>query len=199
METTPAVAGEADAARLTRLLTDAFHADEIWGAWAFPQPATRRERRRAMFGLFVEGALRYPCSWLAAGETAATLWIPPGGSDLSAEQEAAVAALLGAGSDVAVDRVEHAFEVFDKLRPSQPHYYLSLFGADPGQAGRGHGQRLLAHNLARLDADGAAAYLDTSDSLVPLYRRHGFEVVDAVRLHDGPRVNGMWRDARSVS
>lgn len=196
MPTPPASAGEADAARLTRLLTDSFHADGVWGSWAFPQPETRRTNRRALFELFVEGALRYPCSWLAEGETAASVWIPPGGTDLSAAQEAALEALLRVSSGVDLDRVQHAFEMFDSVRPAEPHYYLSLLGTDPAHAGCGHGQRLLAHNLAWIDAQGeVGAYLDTSDELVPLYRRHGFQVIASFVLRDGPRVNGMWREA----
>ena len=99
MPTPPAIAGEADAATLTRLLTDSFHADDMWGVWAFPNRETHRSNRHAMFSLFVEGALRDPCSWLSDRKTAASVWIPPGGTDLSADQESALEALLSA-SDV---------------------------------------------------------------------------------------------------
>ena len=79
------------------------------------------------------------------------------------------------------------------MEPAEPHYYLSLFGTDPACAGRGYGQRLLAHNLAAIDTEGAAAYLDCADGLVPLYTRFGFSVTGSFFLPDGPRSNGMWR------
>ncbi len=193
----PARVGQADAATLTRLLTGAFHADGVWGAWAFPDRETRWANRHAMFRLFIEGALRYPFSWLSYGKTAASVWIPPGGTDLSADQEVALEAQVASGDGIAVDRVLKAFELFDGTRPSVPHYYLSLLGTDPVHAGRGHGQRLLSHNLAQIDAEGGApAYLDTSDLLVPLYGRHGFQVVATFVLPNGPKVNGMWRERR---
>ena len=183
---------------MTRVLTDAFHADGVWGAWAFPVAQSRRPNREAMFRIFVEGALRYPWTWLMPGDTAASVWIPPTGSDVSPEQEAALESLL-LGSDAATDRILRAFELLEAARPSDPHYHLSLLGTDPLHAGHGHGQALLADNLAHLDAEGAAAYLDTADHLVALYERYGFRHVGSFVLPDGPRTNMMWRDPRPAA
>ena len=192
----PRIAAGPDAAKVTQILTEAFHADGMWAAWAFPNAQTRRANREAVFRLFVEGALRFPATWLSAGESAAAVWIPPDESDLSAEQETEIAAWLQA-TDAATDRILAAFELFQAARPPEPHYYLSLLGTNPRYAGRGHGQRLLAHNLDRIDAEEQPAYLDTSDELVPLYGRFGFQVVGSFVLPDhGPRVNTMWRSCR---
>ena len=192
---TPRIATEADAATVTRVLTDAFHADGVWGEWAFPDPRSRRAKREALFRIFVDGAIRYPWSWLTPGETAASVWIPPTGSDLSAEQEETLESLLRDG-DAAADRILRGFELLEAARPPDPHYHLSLLGTDPVHAGAGHGQRLLVHNLARLDAEGSAAYLDTADHLVPLYQRYGFSHIGSFVLPEGPRTNMMWRDPR---
>jgi len=159
MPTRPVLAGDRDAATLTRLLTDAFHADGVWGQWAFPDPGTRRANRETMFRQFVDGALRYPFTWLTEGETAASVWIPPGGTDVSDEQERKLETFLRCGQGVDVERVQQAFGLFDSARPSEPHYYLSLLGTDPGHAGRGHGQRLLAHNLGQIDTSDVAPCL----------------------------------------
>ena len=75
------------------------------------------------------------------------------------------------------------------------HYYLTLLGSDPTIAGHGIGSRLLRHTLTLIDAAGSPAYLETSDDLVPFYRRFDFDVADTFALPDGPRVNTMWRPA----
>ena len=89
--------------------------------------------------------------------------------------------------------------MFEAAHPrEEPHYYLSLLGTDPAQRGRGLGLALLADNLARVDAEGAPAYLEASNPAnVPLYERHRFEVIGHFDLPDGgPRVHTMWRAAR---
>ena len=190
----PRVATEADAETVTRVLVDAFRDDPMWGAWAFPNPRTRRANRHAVFAAFVAGGLRYPATWLAPRDAAVAMWIPPGQTGLTVRQEvrleAELRARLGAAES---NRILQALDMFVALTPTEPHYYLSLLGTDPAYAGRGYGQQLLAHTLAVIDAIGAPAYLDCADDLVPLYRRFGFRVIGSFVLPEGPRSNGMWR------
>ena len=91
--------------------------------------------------------------------------------------------------------VLHAFEMFAESRPTEPHYYLTLLGTDPAYSGRGIGRRLLSANLGQVDAEGAAAYVEAADELVPLYERHGFRVLNRFDPNDRPTVNCMWREA----
>jgi GNAT superfamily N-acetyltransferase len=190
----PRVATEADADLVTRVLVDAFRGDPMWGTWAFPKPRSRRANRQVVFRAFVAGALRYPATWVAPGDTAVAMWIPPGGSGLTTEQEVQFEADLRArvGPDEA-SRILGTLDMFVAMEPVEPHYYLSLLGTDPALAGRGYGQRLLTHSLGAIDTEGAAAYLDCADQLVPLYMRFGFRVIGSFFLPDGPRSNGMWR------
>ena len=53
----------------------------------------------------------------------------------------------------------------------------------------------MRHALAACDADGAGAYLESSNvANLPLYRRFGFEVVDEMRVGKrGPQIWMMWR------
>jgi len=190
----PRVATPADAALVTRILVDAFADDPMWGAWAFPDECDRRAHRRAVFRLFVDGALRYPSTWIAAGESAVAMWIPPRATAVSPEQEAALETELRTrlGAEQAA-RIFQAFDLFDTMTPTEPHYYLSLLGTDPAHSGKGHGRRLLADTLRVVDSERAAAYLDCADELVPFYARFGFELIGSVLLPEGPRSNGMWR------
>lgn len=110
-----------------------------------------------------------------------------------------MAALLVDLPDPVGTRVSRAFELFEAAHPrEEPHYYLSLLATDPAHRSHGHGLRLLADNLRRLDAEGASAYLEASNPAnVPLYERHGFKLLGAFDLPDGgPTVHTMWRTPR---
>jgi len=183
---------------VTRILVDAFHDDPMWGPWAFPDPITRRQHRETIFRLLVDGAMRYPHVWLAGDDTATALWIPPGGAEVSAEQEAKIDAVLHESLAGRAQAVLHAFELFEEARPTEPHYYLTLLGTDPKHAGRGVGRRLLESNLRHADREKMPAYLEARDELVPFYERFGFSVLSRFDLDDGPTVNTMWRDCRPI-
>jgi ribosomal protein S18 acetylase RimI-like enzyme len=195
----PTLAGSADVDRVVEVLAGAFNSDPLWG-WAFPDPQRRREQHRQLWQLCVEAAMRFPSVWLAAGGTAASVWIPPGESEFSAAEEARFEPLV---NELLGDQAWRAFEAFallEQVHPhDQPHYYLSLLGTDPQQRGHGHGLGLLADNLVRIDEEGMPAYLEASNPAnVELYRRYGFEVVNSVQPSDGaPEVATMWREARA--
>ncbi|MDQ2749746.1 MAG: GNAT family N-acetyltransferase [Actinomycetota bacterium] len=125
-----------------------------------------------------------------------SVWIPPGGSDLSEQQEESLQPLLVRllGRDAA--RVLRAFELIETAHPRDaPHYYLSLLGTDPARRGHGYGLGLLAANLRLIDDAGAPAYLESSNPAnVSRYERHGFEVIGSLDLpEDGPTIHTMWR------
>jgi GNAT superfamily N-acetyltransferase len=176
------------------LLVGAFYDDPTW-SWAFPDPERRRDQQRALWQLFVRSARRYRWNWLAADDAATSVWIPPGGTELTPEEEVEMEHLLVEllGADAA--RVQRAVEQFDEAHPKdEPHYYLSLLGTDPARRGRGHGLGLLAANLALVDAEAMPAYLESSNPAnVPLYERFGFRTVGSIQLADGPLVQTMWR------
>ena len=86
----------------------------------------------------------------------------------------------------------------DKHHPmDRPHSYLWFIGVAPQAQGLGIGSRLLKAGLDRLDAEGRAAFLETStERNVALYRRHGFEIIaDYKPSPTGPQTYGMWRNA----
>jgi len=195
----PRVATHDDAATATEILVKAFYNCPTWG-WVFPDPTSRAEQHRAFWGLLVEGGLRFPWVWLGAGEVTTSVWIPPGESELSPEQEAALEPMLKALMGPASARVMAALETFDANHPhDEPHYYLSLLGTDPAHYGNGYGLGLLEANLRLIDAEGAPAYLESSNPAnVPLYERYGFRLLSSFALPGGgPTVPTMWREART--
>ena len=191
------VAGPDDRDRVVEILVGAFYADPTW-AWAFPDPALRRSQQARVWELLVAGAMRYPSVWLNADATATAVWIPPGGTELSPEQEATleplVVELVGAAD---APRVLGMFAAFGDNHPHHAdHYYLTLLGVDPAHRGKGLGLQLLEDTLALPDEDGVGAYLEASNPVnVALYARYGFMPYASITVGAGlPEVTTMWRD-----
>ena len=83
--------------------------------------------------------------------------------------------------------------------PHEPHWYLNVVSTIPEQQGRGLGTAVLQPVLERCDADGARAYLESSNPRnLSLYRRNGFVDAGEIRLPDGPSLITMWRDPREA-
>ena len=83
----------------------------------------------------------------------------------------------------------------------EPHAYLSLLVNHPDHRGQGIGQRLLAEDLARFDADGVPAYLEsTNPGNDHRYERAGFERIGGFQavLDDAP-ISTMWRPSPGSS
>jgi len=195
------VATSADAEAMTGVISAAFDADPLW-SWAFPDPQRRPAQYARWWRLCVDGAQRFPWTWVAGAYAAVSVWLPPGEPELSPEQEAQVepliTELLGAADAPRVLETLHRFEA---ARPTDsPHYYLSLLGTAPAQRGRGVGMALLADNLARVDADAAAAYLEsTNPANLARYESVGFRRLGefAAGGSGSPVVTTMWREPRT--
>ena len=190
-------ASPVDTNLVTNIITLAFSNDPLW-SWIFERPDGRTDHYDAFWRLFVEGALRYRESWITTGEEATTLWIPPGGTDLTTEQEELLGELvvryLGSKADA-------HFELFARLEAAHPrdvdHYFLTLFGTHPDRRGGGIGMWLLAHDLERIDAERLPAYLESSNpENNQRYASVGFEpYAEAAIPGGGPVVTTMWRPA----
>jgi GNAT superfamily N-acetyltransferase len=83
----------------------------------------------------------------------------------------------------------------EKLHPEEPHWYLGVLGTAPEHQGKGVGSALMAPVLAKCDAEGIPAYLESSkESNIPFYERHAFKVTREINVKNGPTVWPMWRD-----
>ncbi len=165
--------------------------------WAFPEPQRRFAALRAIWGFDLESGLAHGWVWKVEGGASASLWYPPGtlGADPT-EAERFARLLEGALAPEEAALMRAVFERFEANHPRRPHYYLSLLATDPDRAGARLGTALLADNLARIDANGAAAFLETTNPVnVPLYERFGFRRSGEFGLPAaGPTVAQMWRD-----
>lgn len=190
LEVQPARAG--DAARVVDVIDSAFSNDPTW-SWAFPDQAIRRR----FWEFAIEGALRYPWTFMTAGFETVSAWIPPDGSEFSHDQEARIPDLLAQLVGSRAADVAELMRRFDEAHPrTQPHYYLSLLGNHHEHRGRGLGMALLKENLARIDAERMPAYLESSNpGNNHRYQSVGFVATTSFQAPGGgPTVTGMWRD-----
>lgn len=82
-------------------------------------------------------------------------------------------------------------------RPRTPHWYLQGIGVNELARGRGIGSVLLDHRLARIDAQGQPAYLESSNKRTgKLYATRGFEVTRRIDAWPAHAPYGMWRPAK---
>lgn len=163
------------------------------------RPDGRTDHHSAFWRLSIEGALRYPWTWLTRDDEATSIWIPPGGTEMTPEQEASLIELAKEHLGPASGRYFDLLERFSAAHPhSQPHYYLSLLGTHPDHRGQGIGMQLLAHNLGLIDGEHMPAYLESSNPANNhRYARVGFEPIGEFSYPGGgPLVTTMWRPAR---
>jgi GNAT superfamily N-acetyltransferase len=187
------LATERDLDGANATLVSAFEADPLW-SWAFP-----REGLADLWRLLVSSALRYRWVWVADDYAAASVWIPPGGVELTAEEEASLGPML---EGLVGSRAAEVLELFERLSATHPeeppHYYLSLLGTHPDHRGKGLGMALLADNLVKIDSEGMPAYLESSNPKNdPRYERLGFVRVGEFERPDGRLTcSTMWREPR---
>jgi ribosomal protein S18 acetylase RimI-like enzyme len=88
-------------------------------------------------------------------------------------------------------------ERMNSSHPSEPHWYLPMIGVDPAKQDNGYGSALMKHALARCDGEGKLAYLESSSPRsIPLYRRHGFELLGTIQVGSSPPLFPMMRKPR---
>lgn len=183
---------------VTETVALAFERDPVW-SWAFPDPVRRLDQLRAVWGLVAESAIAGGWVRCAEGCSAVAIWIAPGRPELSPEYEQRLEPLLEEVVGEGAARVLDTFERFEAAHPEEPeHFYLSLLGTHPEQRGRGIGMALLAECLELIDAEGARAFLESSNPVnQPRYERLGFRSRGTFALaEDGPDVTQMWREPR---
>ena len=126
----------------------------------------------------------------------AALWLPPGASP----DEDGLADLTKRTAPASIQQdLASVFEKMASFHPHEPHWYLPLIGVDPVRQGQHLGDKLMAHALARCDADRSPAYLESSNPRnIPLYQRHGFEVMGTIQVGSSPSIVPMLRRARDA-
>ena len=182
----------AEEAAVFAVLTLAFSSDPAT-RWTWPDPKAYLEAF-PHFAKAFGGAAFAAGSAHRIGSAGAALWLPPGvGPD-----EAAIGALMQRTADAqtAVDGPQ-IMQQMARYHPKEPHWYLPLIGIDPAHQGKGLGGALMKHATDICDRDGVLAYLESSNLRnVPLYERHGFEILGTIQAGGSPMITPMLRKPR---
>ena len=173
--------------------------DDPLQMWALPDASTRLAVLERLFEMTIRVvSLPLGESYTDDSRSVAALWAPPGRwlvtPDEASELEA-MAVIVG-------DRLpwmRRCWEAMFEAHPDEPHFYLSGLGTDPPRQGEGYGSAALAPVLARCDAEGIPAYLEsTKERNVGFYEHHGFAVTRTIDIPlDGPTMWAMWREPRA--
>ena len=190
------VATESDIDGIVETFTSAFFNDPLWGP-TFPDATLRPTQVAAFWRLFTTSAIRYPWTFVTEHCESASLWIPAGGEDLTREEEDSFEEFLVDIADRQIaDNILAITALFAAARPTEPHYYLSLFGTHKDHRGQGSGMALLRENLARIDALNAPAYLESTNPInIKRYESVGVQRQGGFTAPSGHVVTTLWRPA----
>lgn len=175
------------------VITLAFSTDPM-ARWTFPDPATYLRVWPQVVRAFGGNSFAHGAAHLAAGQAAAAMWLPPGVHPDSERLAALIEEHAPSEQQADLERVLAQMETH---HPSEPCWYLPLIGVDPGCQGRGYGSALLRYALEQCDRDATPAYLESSNPRnIPLYQRHGFEIIGTIQAGKSPTVVPMLRRRR---
>lgn len=175
------------------VITLAFAADPL-ARWALPDPAAFLAVMPGFADAFGGRGLAHGSTYLVDGGAGAAMWLPP---DVHPDDDRMGELMGGHMTGQVLEDMQGVFEQMSHYHPPQPHWYLPLIGVDPACQGRGLGAALMRHAVDRCDADGVAAYLESSNPRnISLYERHGFEALGTIQVGGSPEVVPMLRQPR---
>lgn len=182
-----------DEAAATAVLVLAFSTDPA-ARWAWPDPHQYLSHFPGFVKVFGGNAFVHQSAYYVDGNAAAALWLPPG---VVPDEEALTRYVQRTGSAQVQRDGPAVFEQMARYHPQEPHWYLPFIGVDPTRQGQGHGAALMRHALAACDRDRTPAYLESSNPRnIPLYQRHGFEVLGSIQVGTSPLIVPMLRPPR---
>ncbi len=185
-------AGVDDQSRLVAAIVLAFSVDPA-ARWTYPAPENYLKHFPDLVRIFGHRAFECGTAHFIGDAQAAALWLPPG---VQPDEEALMAHFQRTVPEQDQDTLFAVFEQMGQYHPDEPHWYLPLIGVDPAQQGKGYGSALLVHALKLCDEDGTPAYLESSNTKnIPLYRRHGFQVLGTIQVGNSPPITPIIRRA----
>jgi hypothetical protein len=191
----------ADAVVLSQLLAAAFATDPVMDYIARPGVQRQEGLRRFFYWLLKVRAIPYGEVWMSEDASCCAVWLPPG-SDASPgglwEQIKLIPMFIRLCGFPRLGRGSAMADAMEKNHPHDPHYYLAFVAVAPRLQGNGLGGAILEATLKRVDAAGAAGYLENSNPKnTRLYERCGFVARKNISPPGAPPLIAMWRSPRS--
>ena len=171
----------------------AFSADPA-ARWTWPDPNQYLMHFPSFVRVFGGNAFVQESAYYVDGYVGAALWLPPA---VRPDEDALMTLLQRTGSAQVQNDVAAVFEQMGRYHPGEPHWYLPFIGVDPFHQGKWYGAALMQHALLPCDRDHALAYLESSNPRnIPLYERHGFELLGTIQVGTSPPIFPMLRTPR---
>lgn len=175
---------------VSALITLAFASDPM-ARWSLREPPAYLAVMPELIRAFGAAAYDSDSAYVSEDGGGAAMWLPPG---VEPDLETLDRLIRENADPPILSDVEGIFDAMARYHPQEPHWYLPLIGTDPMRQGQGIGSALMKHALARCDRDGVAAYLESSNPLnIPLYRRHGFDILGTIQIGSSPVLTPMLR------
>jgi len=189
-------AAGAEAKQTIAVLVTAFASDPAV-RWIYPNPNDFLTCFPEFAAAFGGGAFHHGTAHYVEGFRAGALWLPPGAHP---DEEALLELFARSVPESRRSELMTVFEQMDSFHPSAPHWHLPLIGVDPTEQNQGLGSALLQHALQACDKANELAYLESSNARnIPLYQRHGFELMGEIRVGSCPPIFPMTRQPRVTS
>lgn len=182
-----------DAAPAVAVVVLAFSADPA-ARWTWPDPNQYLMHFPSFVRAFGGKAFAHGSAYYVDGYAGAALWLPP---EVQPDEDALITLLRRTGAAQVQNDLFAVFEQMGRYHPREPHWYLPFIGVDPLHQGKRYGSALMQHALVPCDRDQTLAYLESSNPKnVPLYERHGFELLGTIQVGTSPPIFPMLRTPR---
>jgi ribosomal protein S18 acetylase RimI-like enzyme len=179
-----------DEASIIEVLVRANWADPA-ARWVWPDSQQFLMHFPSFVRAFGGKAFAHGSAYYVDGYVGAALWLPP---DVHPDENVLIALVQQTVSEQIQKDFFPVLEQMGRYHPSEPHWYLPLMGVGPSQQGKGFGSALLQHTLLQFDRDNKLAYLESSNPRnIPLYKRHGFELLGTIQIGTSPSIAPMLR------
>jgi GNAT superfamily N-acetyltransferase len=196
----------------TAALARSFFDDAMF-SWVAPDPIRRSHMLEQFMQANVADARPFGEMWIARPApdderpqppvAAAALWLPPTAYPRGTRRDVTYLARTLRGARAVGRRLTDVLRLLkrlDDVHPDEQQWYLAVLGTDPSFQRTGSGTALLEPMLARCDAEGLPAYLETQkEANLPWYGRFGFDVVERVEVGACPPIWTMQRAPRAAS
>lgn len=182
-----------DRKRAVDVITIGFATDPV-ARWFWPEAADYLAWMPPFVAAFSGKALDHGTADLTPCGRAAAFWLPPG---IHADEEALAALVERSIPTHRRDETDAFMARMEAFHPKEPCWHLAQIAADVIARGQGLGSALLRSGLKRCDAQGASAYLESSNPRnVLLYERFGFETIGEIQAGSSPVMHPMLRRPR---